>query len=79
MSEPTIKPKHMSCEVHGMFRSGASNCPMCKPLYTHDDLVAVAREAQEAVWVKDSYDHGPTAVFDESPEHIVERLTGVKR
>ena len=87
MSEPTIKPRCWVCEDCGTTwsigeRFGEFCCSPHAKIghgYTHDDLVAVVREAQECVWVKSGYDEGPTAVFDESPEHIVERLTGVKR
>lgn len=70
MSEPVIKAKAMCCEVHGLYRSGASNCPMCKPLYTRDDLVRVAREAYES-GVCDG-EQGSRWI---GPETIVDRLT----
>jgi hypothetical protein len=92
MSEPTIKPMGRIC-LECKASEADDHWYKCSHymapddldtgrvnVYTHDDLGAVAREARESAWPKYAdYGSGIDVEYTETPEAVVERLTGVKR
>lgn len=84
MSEPVIRPWSYKCfagceDVEANHLDGIDPRSVhhhsVDPLYTRDDLVRVARESRESVWVKFSGDEDATVVFEETSADLVDRLT----